>query len=78
MIFFLQISGEDGGGIVDLLNQVTMDNRINSYRLIMASTRAILDSDGSYGSPCVDPSLEDVFDELGLQEDEEEIQGIRL
>ena len=72
----LKISGEDGSGIVDLLNQVTMDHRINSYRLIMASTRAILDSDGSYGSPCVDPSLEDVFDELGLQEDEEEVQEL--
>lgn len=46
-----------------------MDQRINSYRLIMASTRAILDHDGTPGSPCVDPDLEDVFEELGLQEE---------
>ncbi|CAG2231573.1 unnamed protein product [Mytilus edulis] len=66
------LSGEDGIGIADLLTQATMDQRINSYRLIMASTRAILDSDGSSGSPCVDPDLDDVFEELGLQNDQEE------
>ncbi|VDH95144.1 Rho GTPase-activating protein 20 [Mytilus galloprovincialis] len=67
-----KLSGEDGIGIADLLTQATMDQRINSYRLIMASTRAILDSDGSSGSPCVDPDLDDVFEELGLQNDQEE------
>ncbi|XP_063404847.1 rho GTPase-activating protein 20-like isoform X3 [Mytilus trossulus] len=70
--FQIQLSGEDGIGIADLFTQATMDQRINSYRLIMASTRAILDSDGSSGSPCVDPDLEDVFEELGLQNDQEE------
>lgn len=72
VLFSLQLSGEDGIGIADLLTQATMDQRINSYRLIMASTRAILDSDGSSGSPCVDPDLDDVFEELGLQNDQEE------
>uniref|UniRef100_K1QYN0 Uncharacterized protein n=1 Tax=Magallana gigas TaxID=29159 RepID=K1QYN0_MAGGI len=41
-----------------------MDYRISSYRLIMDSTRSILNSDSSCGSPPLDSGLEDVFEEL--------------
>lgn len=62
--YILQLSSEDGGGLRDLLTQASMDYRISSYRLIMDSTRSILNSDSSCGSPPLDSGLEDVFEEL--------------
>lgn len=62
--YILQLSSEDGSGLRDLLTQASMDYRISSYRLIMDSTRSILNSDSSCGSPPLDSGLEDVFEEL--------------
>ncbi|XP_033741354.1 rho GTPase-activating protein 20-like isoform X1 [Pecten maximus] len=58
-----------------MLFHAAMDHRINSYRLIMESTRAVLGSEGtgSCGSPGPDRTLEDVFEELILGEEFEEL-----
>lgn len=65
----LQLSSEDGGGLRDLLTQASMDYRISSYRLIMDSTRSILNSDSSCGSlphdSGLDDLMEDCFDDPG-------------
>ncbi|XP_021380052.1 uncharacterized protein LOC110467302 isoform X3 [Mizuhopecten yessoensis] len=69
------LSCEDGTGLRDMLFHAVMDHRINSYRLIMDSTRAVLGSEGtgSCGSPGLDHTLEDVFEELILGEEFDEI-----
>ncbi|XP_062596201.1 uncharacterized protein LOC134257628 isoform X4 [Saccostrea cucullata] len=60
----VHLSSEDGGGLRDLLSQASMEYRISSYRIIMDSTRSILNSDSSCSSPPLDSGLEDVFEEL--------------
>ncbi|KAK3097896.1 hypothetical protein FSP39_014249 [Pinctada imbricata] len=63
------LSSEDGSGLREVLSQASMEHRISSYRVIMDTTRSLLNSDSSSGSTVLDSGLEDVFDELSKPDD---------
>ena len=66
VLSYFQLSSEDGPGLKEYLSQAGMEQRISSYRMIMDTTRSILNSDSSAGSPVLDSGLEDVFEELTI------------
>ena len=66
LLSYFQLSSEDGPGLKEYLTQAGMEQRISSYRMIMDTTRSILNSDSSAGSPVLDSGLEDVFEELTI------------